>query len=300
MGEASMAEWADRYWTSADGLQLHYRDYAGPRDRPPILCLPGLTRNARDFEPVADRYAGRMARASRRSARARRQRLRPRPGQLHAADLCRRRAEAARPARHRRRGVRRHVARRARHHAARRDRRTSGSPARCSTTSGRRSTRPGSSASAAMSGRRRASPRGTRRLAALATRNADVYPAYGARAMGALRPPHLPRATRAGSASTMTWRSPTISIAPRASRRSTPGRSIDALAGRPVTDPARRAERPARAEVARRDGRRRCPMPNWSRCPTSATRPTLDEPESDRRRSTGCSSGCWRASRQSA
>lgn len=53
-----MAEWEDRYWTSADGLKLHYRDYAGPRDKPPILCLPGLTRNARDFEPVANRHAG--------------------------------------------------------------------------------------------------------------------------------------------------------------------------------------------------------------------------------------------------
>jgi pimeloyl-ACP methyl ester carboxylesterase len=53
-----MAEWTDRYWNSDDGLRLHYRDYDGPRDRPPILCLPGLTRNARDFEPVADRFAG--------------------------------------------------------------------------------------------------------------------------------------------------------------------------------------------------------------------------------------------------
>lgn len=53
-----MAKWQDRYWTSKDGLKLHYRDYAGPADRPPILCLPGLTRNARDFEPVADRLAG--------------------------------------------------------------------------------------------------------------------------------------------------------------------------------------------------------------------------------------------------
>ena len=53
-----MAEWQDRYWNSNDGLRLHYRDYAGPADRPPILCLPGLTRNARDFEHVADRLAG--------------------------------------------------------------------------------------------------------------------------------------------------------------------------------------------------------------------------------------------------
>ena len=53
-----MAEWVDRFWNSKDGLRLHYRDYAGPAERPPILCLPGLTRNARDFEPVADRLAG--------------------------------------------------------------------------------------------------------------------------------------------------------------------------------------------------------------------------------------------------
>ncbi|MCY7397516.1 MAG: alpha/beta hydrolase [Sphingomonas bacterium] len=53
-----MADFADRYWTSADGIKLHYRDYAGPHERPPILCIPGLTRNARDFEPVAERYAG--------------------------------------------------------------------------------------------------------------------------------------------------------------------------------------------------------------------------------------------------
>lgn len=53
-----MADFADRYWTSADGIKLHYRDYAGPHERSPILCIPGLTRNARDFEPVAERYAG--------------------------------------------------------------------------------------------------------------------------------------------------------------------------------------------------------------------------------------------------
>lgn len=53
-----MAIWTDRYWTSKDGLRLHYRDHDGPSDRPPIVCLPGLTRNARDFEPIADRYAG--------------------------------------------------------------------------------------------------------------------------------------------------------------------------------------------------------------------------------------------------
>ena len=43
---------------SNDGLRLHYRDYAGDASRPPIICIPGLTRNARDFEGVADRLAG--------------------------------------------------------------------------------------------------------------------------------------------------------------------------------------------------------------------------------------------------
>ena len=53
-----MADWSDGYWQSSDGLRLHYRDYPGDASRPPILCLPGLTRNARDFEGVADRLAG--------------------------------------------------------------------------------------------------------------------------------------------------------------------------------------------------------------------------------------------------
>ena len=40
------------------GCGLHYRDYAGDASRPPILCLPGLTRNARDFRRGAGRLAG--------------------------------------------------------------------------------------------------------------------------------------------------------------------------------------------------------------------------------------------------
>jgi pimeloyl-ACP methyl ester carboxylesterase len=53
-----MADWSDGWWTSSDGLRLHYRDYAGSAARPPILCIPGLTRNARDFEGVAERLKG--------------------------------------------------------------------------------------------------------------------------------------------------------------------------------------------------------------------------------------------------
>ena len=48
----------DRYWYSADGLRLHFRDYPGDPNRAPVLCVPGLTRNARDFEGVAHRLAG--------------------------------------------------------------------------------------------------------------------------------------------------------------------------------------------------------------------------------------------------
>jgi pimeloyl-ACP methyl ester carboxylesterase len=59
-GGESMASWSDGWWTSSDGLRLHYRDYGLAADpgRPPILCIPGLTRNARDFEGVAGRLAG--------------------------------------------------------------------------------------------------------------------------------------------------------------------------------------------------------------------------------------------------
>ena len=55
-----MAAYENLYWWSNDGLRLHARDYPGGGDgRPPILCLPGLTRNARDFDALAARLAGR-------------------------------------------------------------------------------------------------------------------------------------------------------------------------------------------------------------------------------------------------
>jgi pimeloyl-ACP methyl ester carboxylesterase len=53
-----MAEFQDGYWTSGDELRLHYRDYAGPKARASLICMPGLTRNARDFEPVAELLSG--------------------------------------------------------------------------------------------------------------------------------------------------------------------------------------------------------------------------------------------------
>jgi len=52
-----MPPYENRYWWSNDGLRLHYREYPGPADRPPILCLPGLTRNARDYHDLALRLS---------------------------------------------------------------------------------------------------------------------------------------------------------------------------------------------------------------------------------------------------
>lgn len=48
------------FWTAPDGLTLHARDYApvGEVGGPPVICLHGLTRNARDFEDLAPRLAG--------------------------------------------------------------------------------------------------------------------------------------------------------------------------------------------------------------------------------------------------
>lgn len=56
MGERR--NYTDGFWWSRDELRLHYRDYAGPADKPPVLCFPGLTRNARDYELLAERLAG--------------------------------------------------------------------------------------------------------------------------------------------------------------------------------------------------------------------------------------------------
>jgi pimeloyl-ACP methyl ester carboxylesterase len=50
-----------RFLTSEDGLRLHVADYPGPHEEAPvILCLAGLTRNGRDFEPLAERLRTRF------------------------------------------------------------------------------------------------------------------------------------------------------------------------------------------------------------------------------------------------
>lgn len=50
----------ERWFESSDGLRLYYRDYAAATPgQLPVLCLPGLTRNSRDFEHVAVRLQSR-------------------------------------------------------------------------------------------------------------------------------------------------------------------------------------------------------------------------------------------------
>jgi len=47
--------YVDVFYQSDDGLRLYARDYPGPRrDAPVILCLPGLTRNSKDFSALAE------------------------------------------------------------------------------------------------------------------------------------------------------------------------------------------------------------------------------------------------------
>ena len=55
-----MKVFEDRFWSSRDGLKLHFRDYPAPEtadDLLPVVCLHGLTRNARDFDVLAPRLA---------------------------------------------------------------------------------------------------------------------------------------------------------------------------------------------------------------------------------------------------
>ena len=60
MGAAAEA-FEDRFWPAAGAanLILHARDYAGAsgQARAPVICLHGLTRNARDFETLAPHIA---------------------------------------------------------------------------------------------------------------------------------------------------------------------------------------------------------------------------------------------------
>lgn len=51
----------DRFLWTGDNVRLHYRDYPGGKQgQPALLCLPGITRNARDFEALAAHFAPRF------------------------------------------------------------------------------------------------------------------------------------------------------------------------------------------------------------------------------------------------
>ena len=44
------------YYQSGDGLTLFAREYPSDSDRPTLLCMPGLTRNSADFEPLVAHF----------------------------------------------------------------------------------------------------------------------------------------------------------------------------------------------------------------------------------------------------
>ena len=48
---------SSKYYTSDDGLKLHYRDIGDDNGKFVIVCIPGLTRNSRDFDEFATRFA---------------------------------------------------------------------------------------------------------------------------------------------------------------------------------------------------------------------------------------------------
>lgn len=55
-GTAVGQNWQDIFFTSRDGLRLYARHYPAPAGVPgrrAVLCLPGLTRNSRDFHDLA-------------------------------------------------------------------------------------------------------------------------------------------------------------------------------------------------------------------------------------------------------
>lgn len=54
----AQASYRNIHFTSADGLALYGRDYPADSEATPLLCLAGLTRNVRDFEPLAQWLGG--------------------------------------------------------------------------------------------------------------------------------------------------------------------------------------------------------------------------------------------------
>ncbi|GAA3906474.1 alpha/beta hydrolase [Sphingomonas limnosediminicola] len=60
VGESEAGSYRDAYFVNRDGLKIHYRDYPGDSSKPPLLCLPGLTRNMRDFIEFAELHSPRF------------------------------------------------------------------------------------------------------------------------------------------------------------------------------------------------------------------------------------------------
>jgi len=54
-----MVEFSEHFFTATDGLRTYFRLYLarGAREKIPVLCMHGLTRNSRDFEEIAPRIA---------------------------------------------------------------------------------------------------------------------------------------------------------------------------------------------------------------------------------------------------
>lgn len=48
-----------KYFQSSDGLRLYYRDFGCDNPGTPVICIPGLTRNSRDFEDLANHLSAR-------------------------------------------------------------------------------------------------------------------------------------------------------------------------------------------------------------------------------------------------
>ncbi len=52
-----MSDFVEKRFTTRDGLSLYYRDFAGPSDKTPVLCLSGTTGNSKQYLETATRLS---------------------------------------------------------------------------------------------------------------------------------------------------------------------------------------------------------------------------------------------------
>lgn len=57
-GMSEEKSYQDIFWESDDGLKLHAWDYRSDSGKTPVICIPGLTRNARDFQHLGAVFHG--------------------------------------------------------------------------------------------------------------------------------------------------------------------------------------------------------------------------------------------------